>query len=91
MPSYIVVCKDDATPEQVELVKQNAKDQGGQLGHEYTLIKGFQYGPHETLSTGFEIADAKAYRVTFPEDNVHTLESHEHVKVVEEDANVHTQ
>ncbi|KAK4241949.1 hypothetical protein C8A03DRAFT_29844 [Achaetomium macrosporum] len=42
MPSYIVTCKEDATPEQVEAAKQHAKDQGGQIGHEYSLIKGFQ-------------------------------------------------
>ncbi|EGS21166.1 uncharacterized protein CTHT_0030080 [Thermochaetoides thermophila DSM 1495] len=42
MPSYIVMCKDDATPEQVEAAKQHARDQGGKIGHEYTLIKGFQ-------------------------------------------------
>ncbi|KAL2260226.1 hypothetical protein VTK26DRAFT_5852 [Humicola hyalothermophila] len=42
MPSYIVTCKKDATPEQVEAAKQHARDQGGKIGHEYTLIKGFQ-------------------------------------------------
>ncbi|KAL2021299.1 hypothetical protein VTK56DRAFT_7270 [Thermocarpiscus australiensis] len=42
MPSYIVTCKDDATPEQVEAAKQHARDQGGKIGHEYSLIKGFQ-------------------------------------------------
>ncbi|KAK4247955.1 hypothetical protein C7999DRAFT_31636 [Corynascus novoguineensis] len=91
MPSYIVTCKKDATPEQVDQAKQYARDQGGQIGYEYTLIKGFQYGPHEPLGTGFEIADAKAYRVTFPEDSVHTLDSHEHVEAVEKDQEVRTQ
>ncbi|KAK4191951.1 hypothetical protein QBC35DRAFT_447742 [Podospora australis] len=42
MPSYIVTCNDDATPEQVAAAKQHAKDQGGKIGHEYDLIKGFQ-------------------------------------------------
>ncbi|KAG7288090.1 hypothetical protein NEMBOFW57_007613 [Staphylotrichum longicolle] len=42
MPSYIVTCKDDASPEQVEAAKQHARDQGGKIGHEYSLIKGFQ-------------------------------------------------
>ncbi|KAI8713205.1 Inhibitor I9 domain-containing protein [Fusarium sp. LHS14.1] len=41
MPSYIVTCKDDATPEQVESAKQHARDQGGKITHEYSLIKGF--------------------------------------------------
>jgi hypothetical protein len=51
--------------------KQHAIDQGGQIGHEYSLIKGFQ--------------------VTFPEDSIQTLESHEHVKNVEADGVVKTQ
>ncbi|KAH7244639.1 hypothetical protein NW754_008509 [Fusarium falciforme] len=41
MPTYIVTCKDDASPEQVESAKQHAKDQGGKITHEYSLIKGF--------------------------------------------------
>ncbi|KAK4655580.1 hypothetical protein QC762_303590 [Podospora pseudocomata] len=71
MPSYIVTCKDDATPEQIEAAKQHAKDQGGTIGHEYTLIKGFS--------------------VSFPEDSVQTLSSHEHVKEVEADQEMRTQ
>ncbi|KAL2159428.1 hypothetical protein VTH06DRAFT_2433 [Thermothelomyces fergusii] len=71
MPSYIVTCKPDATPEQVEAAKQHAREQGGTIGHEYSLIKGFQ--------------------VIFPEGTIHTLESHEHVDVVEADQEVRTQ
>ncbi|KAM0557960.1 hypothetical protein ACHAPJ_005124 [Fusarium lateritium] len=41
MPTYIVTCKDDASPDQVESAKQHAKDQGGKITHEYNLIKGF--------------------------------------------------
>ncbi|EQK98711.1 hypothetical protein G6O67_000364 [Ophiocordyceps sinensis] len=41
MPSYIVTVKDDATPEQLQAAKKQARDQGGTIGHEYTLIKGF--------------------------------------------------
>ncbi|KAI1422308.1 hypothetical protein F5Y12DRAFT_763527 [Xylaria sp. FL1777] len=41
MPTYIVTCKSDATPEQVEAAKKHAKDQGGKITHEYKLIKGF--------------------------------------------------
>ncbi|AEO67088.1 4164ab30-21b6-4533-ad05-b1e132a3205f [Thermothielavioides terrestris] len=69
--SYIVTCKDGATDAEVEAAKQAARDQGGKIGHEYTLIKGFQ--------------------VTFDDGIVHTLESHDHVKHVEEDSVVHTQ
>ncbi|KAK4100889.1 hypothetical protein N658DRAFT_86661 [Parathielavia hyrcaniae] len=43
MPSYIVTCKQDATPEDVEAsVKTQVREQGGKIGHEYSLIKGFQ-------------------------------------------------
>ncbi|KAF7555429.1 hypothetical protein G7046_g6553 [Stylonectria norvegica] len=41
MPGYIVTCKDDATDDQVKAAKQHAIDQGGKIGHEYSLIKGF--------------------------------------------------
>ncbi|KAJ4258700.1 hypothetical protein NW762_007784 [Fusarium torreyae] len=41
MPTYIVTCNDDASPDQVESAKQHAKDQGGKITHEYNLIKGF--------------------------------------------------
>ncbi|KAI6780443.1 putative peptidase inhibitor i9 protein [Emericellopsis cladophorae] len=41
MPSYIVTCKEDASPEQVEEVKKHTKEQGGKIGHEYSIIKGF--------------------------------------------------
>ncbi|KAK4158099.1 hypothetical protein C8A00DRAFT_28998 [Chaetomidium leptoderma] len=42
MPSYIVTCKSDANDEQVAAAKQHVLDQGGKIGHEYSLIKGFQ-------------------------------------------------
>ncbi|KAI1409333.1 hypothetical protein F5Y13DRAFT_170198 [Hypoxylon sp. FL1857] len=71
MPTYIVTCKPDATPEQVAAAKKHAQDQGGKIGHEYNLIKGFS--------------------VSFPNDAVTTLESHEHVKGVELDQEVRTQ
>ncbi|KAJ5463114.1 hypothetical protein N7475_008058 [Penicillium sp. IBT 31633x] len=41
MPSYIVTCKPDATDDDVKAVKDQAKEQGGKIGHEYSLIKGF--------------------------------------------------
>ncbi|RYO96891.1 hypothetical protein DL765_011464 [Monosporascus sp. GIB2] len=65
MPTYIVTCKSDCTPDQVAAAKQHAKDQGGTIRHEYNLIKGFS--------------------VEFPQDAVTTMESHEHVKAVEQD------
>ncbi|KAI1330854.1 hypothetical protein F5Y16DRAFT_395819 [Xylariaceae sp. FL0255] len=71
MPSYIVTCKEDATPEQVAEAKKHAESQGGKITHEYNLIKGFA--------------------VSFPQDSVSTLESHEHVKGVELDQEMKTQ
>ncbi|KAJ5775413.1 uncharacterized protein N7511_000424 [Penicillium nucicola] len=41
MPSYIVTCKKDASDAEVQDAKQHAIDQGGKIGHEYSLIKGF--------------------------------------------------
>ncbi|KAF9870090.1 peptidase inhibitor I9 [Colletotrichum karsti] len=71
MPTYIVTCKEDATPEQFQAAKKHAEDQGGKIGHEYSLIKGFS--------------------VDFPQDQISTLENHEHVKHVEKDQEVRTQ
>ncbi|KAM5348469.1 hypothetical protein ACJ41O_008293 [Fusarium nematophilum] len=52
MPSYIVTCKDDASPEQVEAAKQHAKDQGGKITHEYNIIKGFAVEfPEDAVTT----------------------------------------
>jgi hypothetical protein len=36
-----VTLKEDASPEEVKAAKQHAKDQGGEITHEYNLIKGF--------------------------------------------------
>ncbi|KAK6831557.1 hypothetical protein RU639_002816 [Aspergillus parasiticus] len=71
MPSYIVTCKEDATDEQVQETKRHVIDQGGKIGHEYKIIKGFS--------------------VTFDDDAIVTLESHPHVKAVEEDGIMSTQ
>ncbi|KAI2607342.1 uncharacterized protein GGS25DRAFT_495438 [Hypoxylon fragiforme] len=52
MPTYIVTCKSDATPEQVAAAKKHAQDQGGKIGHEYNLIKGFSVTfPNDAIST----------------------------------------
>jgi hypothetical protein len=71
MPTYIVTAKDEATDDQVAALKKQAVDQGGKIGHEYTLIKGFS--------------------VDYPEDQISTLQNHEHVKAVEKDQEVRTQ
>ncbi|KAF7622996.1 hypothetical protein F9C07_2171058 [Aspergillus flavus] len=41
MPSYIVTCKENASAEEIEETKQHVRDQGGEITHEYSLIKGF--------------------------------------------------
>ncbi|KAK3292208.1 uncharacterized protein B0H64DRAFT_224058 [Chaetomium fimeti] len=52
MPSFIVTCKPEATEDQVKAAKQHARDQGGEIGHEYSLIKGFQVTyPEGTVQT----------------------------------------
>jgi hypothetical protein len=43
MPSYIVTCKEGASDDEVQAAKQHAIDQGGKIGHEYKIIKGFSY------------------------------------------------
>ncbi|KAI0870170.1 protease propeptide/inhibitor [Hypoxylon argillaceum] len=52
MPTYIVTCKENASPEEVAAAKQHAKDQGGKITHEYNLIKGFavEY-PEDKINT----------------------------------------
>ncbi|KAI0799120.1 hypothetical protein GGR55DRAFT_684305 [Xylaria sp. FL0064] len=53
MPTtYIVTCKEDASPEQVAEAKKHAQDQGGKITHEYNLIKGFAVEiPDDTVNT----------------------------------------
>ncbi|RYP90870.1 hypothetical protein DL770_003008 [Monosporascus sp. CRB-9-2] len=52
MPTYIVTCKSDATPEQVAAAKKHAEDQGGTIRHEYNLIKGFSVEfPKDSVAT----------------------------------------
>ncbi|EMR62478.1 hypothetical protein MGN70_014012 [Eutypa lata] len=52
MPTYIVTCKPDASPEQVSAAKKHAQDQGGQIRHEYNLIKGFSVEfPQDAITT----------------------------------------
>ncbi|EJT78644.1 hypothetical protein GGTG_03743 [Gaeumannomyces tritici R3-111a-1] len=54
MPSYIVTCKEDATPEQVEAAKKHATDQGGKIGHSLDIIKGFSVTFQEDAVTTLE-------------------------------------
>ena len=38
---FNVTLKKDAPPDELEKAKQQARDEGGTIRHEYTLIKGF--------------------------------------------------
>ncbi|OAA68363.1 peptidase inhibitor I9 [Niveomyces insectorum RCEF 264] len=52
MPTYIVTCKEDASPADVAAAKKHATDQGGKIGHEYNLIKGFSVTfPNDAVNT----------------------------------------
>ncbi|KAK1777456.1 hypothetical protein QBC45DRAFT_378976 [Copromyces sp. CBS 386.78] len=64
MPSYIVTLKDDASDEQIAKTKEDVKAQGGQIGHEYTLIKAFQAifpeGHVQSLDSHEHVKDVEA-------------------------------
>ncbi|TLD31521.1 hypothetical protein PspLS_02691 [Pyricularia sp. CBS 133598] len=52
MPTYIVTCKEDATPEQIAQAKKHAEEQGGKIGHSLDIIKGFSVEfPEDSVST----------------------------------------
>ncbi|KAI9874373.1 hypothetical protein MMC16_004570 [Acarospora aff. strigata] len=38
---YNVTLKENASPDELAKAKETAKDQGGDIKHEFTLIKGF--------------------------------------------------
>ncbi|KAB8076669.1 hypothetical protein BDV29DRAFT_169839 [Aspergillus leporis] len=41
MPLYNVTLKKDSPKEELEKAKEKARNEGGTIKHEYTLIKGF--------------------------------------------------
>jgi len=41
MPGYIVTLKSSATDAELNAAKKKATEQGGKIGHTYTLFKGF--------------------------------------------------
>ncbi|KAK0507469.1 hypothetical protein JMJ35_009992 [Cladonia borealis] len=53
MPTmYNITLKPGASPEQLEKAKESARQQGGTIKHEFTLIKGFTVEfPNETVHT----------------------------------------
>ncbi|MCJ1292936.1 hypothetical protein MMC34_004489 [Xylographa carneopallida] len=49
---YNVTLKDDAPPEELAKAKETAKSQGGEITHEFSLIKGFTVNyPDDKMST----------------------------------------
>ncbi|EFX03527.1 mitochondrial pyruvate dehydrogenase [Grosmannia clavigera kw1407] len=67
MPSYIITCRPDASKEEVAAAKKTAVEQGGTIGHEYELLKGFSVsfpdGTVNTLSQHPSIASVDADQV----------------------------
>jgi len=41
MPLFNVTLKENASPDELTKAKEEAKSQGGEIKHEFTLIKGF--------------------------------------------------
>jgi len=41
MPMYNVTLKEGASPEELNKAKEKSKSEGGEIKHEFTLIKGF--------------------------------------------------
>ncbi|KAL8990878.1 MAG: hypothetical protein Q9169_008009 [Polycauliona sp. 2 TL-2023] len=41
MPMFNITLKDGAAADQLSKAKDTAKEQGGEIKHEFTLIKGF--------------------------------------------------
>ncbi|KAK3955442.1 hypothetical protein QBC32DRAFT_333518 [Pseudoneurospora amorphoporcata] len=64
MPSYIVTLKDNASDEEIAQTKKDIEAQGGQIGHEYTLIKAFQAtfpeGHVQSLASHEHVKDVEA-------------------------------
>jgi hypothetical protein len=52
-----VTLKENASPEELTKAKDKAKADGGEIKHEFTLIKGFTYGTSLILSLRSREAD----------------------------------
>lgn len=83
-----VTLKENVSAEELTKAKEKAKSDGGEIKHEFTLIKGFTYAilhscafPHMT-----DIISS----VEFPDDKVGVLQTNEHIHV-EQDGEVKTQ
>jgi hypothetical protein len=80
--------KENANEEELTKAKENAKSSGGEIKHEFSLIKGFTCVPPPATSTS-AVADWFC-RVEFPDDKVGILQTNDHIHV-EQDGEVMTQ
>ncbi|KAJ6132361.1 hypothetical protein N7471_007576 [Penicillium samsonianum] len=71
MPTYIITCKAEASDAEFQAVKDHAKEQGGEIGHEYSLIKGFSV----TFPEGaIQSLDSNPHVESIEEDSVVTTQ-----------------
>ncbi|KAL5001279.1 hypothetical protein BDV10DRAFT_160350 [Aspergillus recurvatus] len=57
MPLYNVTLKKDSPVEELQKAKEAAKQNGGTIKHEYTLIKGFTVEYPDDLVSVFESSE----------------------------------
>ncbi|CBF69672.1 hypothetical protein BDV09DRAFT_157074 [Aspergillus tetrazonus] len=57
MPLYNVTLKKDSPIEELHKAKEAAKEKGGTIKHEYTLIKGFTVEYPDDLVSVFESSE----------------------------------
>ena len=82
-----VTLKENANEEELTKAKENAKSSGGEIKHEFTLIKGFTYVTSRNLHFSRCLL---VCRVEFPDDKVGILQTNDHIHV-EQDGEVTTQ
>ncbi|KAI1914955.1 hypothetical protein LOZ53_000565 [Ophidiomyces ophidiicola] len=92
MVMFNVTLKKEATNEDLEKAKEEARKTGGTIRHEYKLIKGFTY-EHLIPSIdlfGKALTTSLLFSVEYPDDHVHVLQSTSLVNV-EQDGPAKTQ
>ncbi|KAK3172861.1 hypothetical protein OEA41_006186 [Lepraria neglecta] len=75
---YNITLKQGAAPEQIDKAKESARQQGGTIKHEFTLIKGFTYCSFLYMVPDILLTQPS---VEFPNDTVHTLQTDNHIHV----------
>lgn len=83
--------KENASADELQKAKDKAKSDGGEIKHEFTLIKGFTYVSFpKRLVWNISKLISWYISVEFPDDKVGVLQTNEHIHV-EEDRGVKTQ